>query len=98
MIKKSYLDKFSYKYMKDFKDFNESISGTELIGSLGPASGSQKLPTTINYHDTNIIFCDLNSKFYTIDEYTNLYQDYLKNGGSPLDGFTLDNIITILNQ
>ena len=31
-----------------------------------------------------------------IDDYNNIYQDYLKVGGKPLDGFNLDNIITII--
>ena len=76
---------------------DESISGTELVGPVGPAYGETGLQNkTVTAHDTNEIFCDLDNKFYNIDDYNNIYQDYLKVGGKPLDGFNLDNIITII--
>ena len=86
--------------IKSFKQFiNEEVSGTELVGPVGPAYGETRLQNkTINSHDTNVIFCDLDSKFYTIDDYNNIYGEYLKNGGKPLDGFSLENIIEIIKK
>ena len=86
--------------IKRFKDFiSEEISGTELIGPVGPAYGDTGLPNkTISSHDTNVIYSDLDGNFYTIDEYNNLYGDYLKNGGPPLHGFSKENIDIILTH
>jgi hypothetical protein len=84
--------------IKKFKQFNEEISGTELVGPIGPAYGETGLQNkTVNSHDTNVVFCDINNNFYTIDEYNNMYADYLKEGGSPLYGFNLENIHTIIS-
>ena len=82
--------------IKKFKDFiNEEV----LIGPMGPGYGETGLQNkTVTSHDTNVIFCDLDSKFYTIDDYNNIYGSYLKNGGKPLDGFSLENIIEILKK
>ena len=83
-----------YKY-DEF--ISEELSGTELVGPVGPAFGETRSQNkTITNHDTSEIFCELDSKFYNIDDYNQLYQDYLKDGGKPLFGFTLENIITIL--
>ena len=86
--------------IKTFSQFiNEEVSGTELVGPVGPAYGETRLQNkTVTSHDTNVIYCDLDSKFYTIDDYNNIYQEYLKRGGKPLDGFSLDNIIEILEH
>ncbi len=86
--------------IKTFREFiNEEVSGTELVGPVGPAYGETRLQNkTVTSHDTNVIYCDLDSKFYTIDDYNNIYQDYLKKGGKPLDGFSLENIISILEN
>jgi len=84
--------------IKKFKQFNEEISGTELVGPIGPGFGETRLQNkTINSHDTNVIFSDIDSKFYTIDEYNELYNNYLKSGGQPLDGFSIENINIILD-
>ena len=86
--------------IKTFNQFiNEEISGTELIGPVGPAYGETRTQNkTVTSHDTNVIFCELDSKFYTIDDYNNIYQEYLKKGGRPLDGFSIENILTILEN
>jgi hypothetical protein len=86
--------------IKTFSQFiNEEVSGTELVGPVGPAYGETRLQNkTVTSHDTHVIYCDIDSKFYTIDDYNNIYQDYLKRGGKPLDGFSLDNIIEILEH
>lgn len=87
------------KHLKLFEDFINEVSGTELVGAIGPAYGDTTLPNkTLQNRHTNIIYSDLDGKFYTIDEYQDLYQNWLKNGGKPLDGFTKDNIDTILSS
>lgn len=83
--------------IKKFKQFNEEISGTELVGPVGPAYGETRLQNkTVNSHDTNVVFNDITNDFYTIDEYNNLYSEYLKNGGKPLYGFNQTNIQKII--
>jgi hypothetical protein len=85
--------------IKSFNQFlNEEISGTELVGPVGPAFGETRLQNkTVNSHNTNVILCDLDNKFYTIDEYNNSYNDYLSSGGKPLpDGFNRENLNTIV--
>lgn len=90
------------KPIKTFNQFiNEEISGTELVGPVGPAYGETRLQNkTIDFHSTNVILSEIDNKFYTIDEYNQLYNDYLKIGGQPLDGFNrenLDKVIDYLN-
>ena len=84
--------------MKHIKYFREAISGTELVGSMGPAYGETGLQNkTINQHDTNIILSEIDNGFYTIDEYNNAYGDYLKAGGDPLpEGFNRENLDSVL--
>ena len=83
--------------IKKYLKFIESISGTEMIGSMGAAYGETGLQNkTINSHDTNEILCDIDNKFYNIDDYNNIYGEYLKKGGKPLSGFNNENIVTIL--
>lgn len=84
--------------IKSFKQFNEEISGTELIGPIGPAYGETGLQNkTVTFHDTNVILSELDNRFYTIDEYNNIYSDYLKVGGKPLDGFNRENLDTVIS-
>ena len=84
--------------IKSFKQFNEEISGTELIGPIGPAYGETGLQNkTVTFHDTNVILSELDNRFYTIDEYNNIYGDYLKVGGKPLDGFNRENLDTVIS-
>jgi hypothetical protein len=85
--------------IKSFNHFiNEEISGTELVGPIGPAYGETGLQNkTVTFHDTNVILSELDNKFYTIDEYNNIYGDYLKVGGKPLDGFNRENLDTVIS-
>ena len=39
----------------------------------------------------------MDGKFYTEDEFNNLYNEYLKFGGKPLMGFTKENIDFMLD-
>jgi hypothetical protein len=88
------------RMIKKFEDFikEEAISGAEYgIGkSFGPGSPDSSIPNTINYNDTSVILADDN-RFYTIDEYNDIYTDYLGKGGTPLDGFNKKNIDIILD-
>jgi hypothetical protein len=84
--------------IKKFKEFviNE-ISGTELVGPVGPAYGETGLQNkTLDGSDTAVIYSDLDGNFYTHDTYNDLYTDYLKRGGKPLIGFSKKNIEIIL--
>lgn len=88
--------------IKPYKKFIESISGNELVGtkSIGPNYPEQKLHNTLSKSDTQILI-GYNGTLYTLDDYQNLYNDYLKSGGELLDGFTkvnLDIILKYFNQ
>ncbi len=84
--------------IKNFLDFiKEEISGTELVGPMGPAYGETRLQNkTISPHQTNVVE-GMDGKFYTEDEFNNLYNEYLKFGGKPLMGFTKENIDFMLD-
>lgn len=86
--------------IKRFKDFiSEEVSGTELVGPIGPAYGETRLQNkTINSFHTNVIFSELSGEFYTIDDYNQMYNDYLKSGGEPLDGFNKENLEIIIGS
>lgn len=82
------------KYIQYIKEF----SGTELIGNIGPGYGETKLKNkTVNKSHTNVIYCELDNKFYTEDEWNELHNNYLKSGGKPLNGFSLENIEKIIS-
>lgn len=86
------------KNILGFIEYNEAISGTELVGPVGPSYGDTKLINkTINSHDTDVIYCELDGNFWTPDKYNELYNEYLKKNGKPLHGFSLKNIETILS-
>jgi hypothetical protein len=85
--------------IKKFNQFiSEEISGTELVGPVGPAYGETRLQNkTVTFHDTNVVLSEIDNKFYTIDEYNNIYSEYLKVGGIPLpDGFNRENLDKVL--
>lgn len=80
--------------IKRFEDFINEVNGIELMGKdIGMGFGTTELGNnTINSGDTSVLYSDLDSKFYTMDEYNQLYQDYLKSGGGPLNGFNKENL------
>ena len=96
--------------IKKFSEFinEEAISGTELVDrSFGAGSPASSVPNTINYNDTSVILAKDN-RFYSKDSFLELlqkflsdfkteYQDYINNGGKPLDDFNEYNIDMILN-
>lgn len=74
----------------------ESISGWELIGTgFGPGSPRQELAVTLSTSDTEVLM-GFDGNIYTYDDYQSLYQDYLKKGGEPLQGFNLSNLNNVL--
>lgn len=84
--------------IKKFLDYIKEVSGTEMVGRVGPAYGDvSPKNNTINKHDTNIIFCEQDGRFWTLDIYNDMYNDYLKVGGKPLHGFNIKNIQNILS-
>ena len=85
-------------YIRKFKNFTESISGTELMGSMGPNYGQQVLPNSITSSDTQVIMSDVDGNLYTKDDYDNFYQDYLKNNGKPLNNseFNRENLTEVM--
>ena len=84
--------------IRNWKEFKESISGWELVGQhMGPGYPEQELPVTLTQADTQILM-GKDGEFYTYDDYQDLYQSYLKDGGSPLEGFTQENLDIILSS
>ena len=89
--------------IKKYIEFiEEAISGTEIPsgpgGSFGPAYGETRLQNkTIDFYDTKVILSGIDNKFYTVDEYNELYNNYLKSGGTPFDSeFNKENLDKIL--
>lgn len=85
--------------IKKFREFiSEEVSGTELVGPVGPAYGETRIQNkTINGHHTNLIQSEISGEVFSIDDYNQLYHDYLKQGGKPLHGFSKENIDTIVS-
>ena len=74
-------------FLKSFNSFNEAISGTELVGPVGPAYGYTGIRNkTISRNDASVLFSDVDNKFYTQDEFYEKYNEYLKLGGQPIEG------------
>lgn len=84
--------------IKRFQEFNEAISGTFDLMPYGPGFPRPDFPTTLGQSNTTVLFSNLTQEFYTESDYQELYQDYLKKGGKPLQGFNLQNLELILSQ
>jgi hypothetical protein len=83
--------------IKKFKQWlNEAISGTYDIAPFGPGFPRQELKVTSGFPN-QIIFIEKTGEFYTKDDYDQLYLDYLKIGGKPLDNeFNKENLETVI--
>ena len=46
----------------------------------------------------DVIYCPIDSKIYTYDDYQSVYQDYLKSNGTPLFGFNEENLIKVISH
>ena len=84
--------------IKNYKSFLEAISGTELIGHMGPNYGEEVNSPMKSVGLVDIIYSDIFGKAVTYDEYQGLYFNYLKNGGTPLQGFNLENLDKVLGS
>jgi hypothetical protein len=82
--------------IKNYKSFLEAISGWELIGHMGPNYGEQENSPMKKAGMTDVLYSDAFDRMVTYDDYQNLYNDYLKKGGSPLQGFNLENLDKVL--
>ena len=82
----------------NWKQFNEAISGQELVMPIGPAYGRGNNDKMIGPSPAETIYSEITSKIYTHDDYQDVYQEYLKQGGTPLHGFTKENLDKILSE
>src|SRR5574344_1597548 len=87
------------KYIIPYNAFiiNE-LSGTEMVGQMGVAYGDTRNINNIQHTNVDVIYSEKDDKYYTSDDYYNLYVTYLKNGGTPIAyGYSKENIDMILN-
>ena len=82
--------------IKNYKSFSESISGTELIGHMGPNYGEEDNSPMTKSGTTDVVYSNIFGRIVTYDDYQDLYMDYLKKGGTPLQGFNLENLDKVL--
>jgi hypothetical protein len=96
--------------IKKFINFiSEEISGTELVGPVGPAYGETRLQNkTVNKSHTSVIKSDvsnpdsknsLTDDLFFEDDYNTIFNEYLKSGGSQteLTGNKEEDISTMIN-
>ena len=87
--------------IKKYKIFKEAVSGLEIPvgpGSIGPAYGNQILDNGLDAKDTGVLFSETTEKYYTLYDYEELYNSYLKDGGKEdLKEFNKNNLETILS-
>lgn len=79
--------------IKKYNDFiTEEVSGTELVGPVGPAYGETRLQNkTVNKSHTTVFGAtdqknpdsknDLTDDLFFEDDYNSIYHNYLKAGG-----------------
>ena len=84
--------------IKGYKQFLEAISGTELVGHMGPNYGEEENSPMKKLGMTDVIYSDIFARIVTYDEYQDLYFNYLKKGGTPLQGFNLENLDKVLDS
>ena len=85
------------KIIKSYAKFIESVSGT-LAPVNGPGLPRMELRPTLSQSDTTVVFDEPSNKFYTEDEYDEVYREYLEKGGSPLmGGLSKENLDKVLN-
>jgi hypothetical protein len=79
------------------KKFIEFISETALVGPIGPNFGYQSLYVPLKKDQTEIVFSNIKSRFYTYNDYQDLYNEYLSAGNKQLEGgFSRNNLETVL--
>ena len=97
--------------IKKYQNFiSEEISGTELVGPVGPAYGETRTQNkTVNKSHTSLVGVedrnnpdsqnDLTSDLFFEDDYNKIFNDYLKSGGdqTQLTGNKQDDIALMLD-
>ena len=76
--------------IKNWKEFKESISGTLDLEFREPNYGTTKIPNTLMNKNLEIITSDISGKSYTLDDFNELYNIYLKNGGNPIKNISFN--------
>jgi hypothetical protein len=85
--------------IKGYKQFLEAISGTELVGKhMGPNYPEQDNSPMKKLGMTDVIYSDIFGRIVTYDEYQDLYFNYLKKGGTPLQDFNKENLDKVLDS
>ena len=83
--------------IKGYKQFLEAISGTELVGHMGPNYGEEDNSPMKKLGTTDVIYSELFDVVFSHDQYQDLYNQYRKNLGQELlQEFTLENLDKIL--
>jgi hypothetical protein len=84
--------------IKSYKNFiREAISGTYDISPLGPGMPRQELILPHGTLKDRIIWIERLDKFFTQDDWYEIYNNYLKMGGKPLFGFNHENLEKVLD-
>jgi hypothetical protein len=55
-----------------------------------PNYGSTNIPNTLMNQNLEIITSDISGKSYTLDDFNDLYNTYLKNGGNPIKNISFN--------
>ena len=76
--------------IKKWIEFKESISGTLDLEFREPNYGTTKIPNTLMNKNLEIITSDISGKSYTLDDFNELYDIYLKNGGNPIKNISFN--------
>ena len=63
---------------------------------MGPNYGEENNSPMKKLGMSDVIYSDKFGKMVLYDDYQDLYMDYLKKGGSPLQGFNLENLDKVL--
>jgi hypothetical protein len=82
--------------IKNYKSFLEAISGMELPTKGLVNYGEEDNSPMKKLGMSDVIYSDMFGKMVLYDDYQDLYMDYLKKGGSPLQGFNLENLDKVL--
>jgi len=83
--------------IKNYKLFLEAISGWELPSTKGLVNyGEEDNSPMTKSGTTDVVYSNIFGRIVTYDDYQDLYMDYLKKGGTPLQGFNLENLDKVL--
>jgi hypothetical protein len=66
--------------IKKFNDYIKEVSGTELVGNIGPGYGDTSNLSKLDKSKTKVY--ELDGVFFTIDDYQEYVNIFLKSGGN----------------